>query len=177
MPNRRPLTDGEGALLSLVLRQQPMTGYQIGKFFEASPVHTFNTSTGKLYPLIYRLETRGLLRAEEVPGDKRGTKRFYCTEEGREVLKQWVLEVRPEHALLHDPLRKKLQAVGLLAQGEQLKWIATARRRLEEKLKEVEAWPAQVEGPFGDLVKDSAKSALEARIAWLERAQARLSDG
>ena len=177
MSDQRPLTDGEGALLSLVLRQQPMTGYQIAKFFEASPVHTFNTSTGKLYPLIYRLETRGFLRAEEVPGDKRGTKRFYCTEEGREVLKQWVLAVRPEHVLLHDPLRKKLQGFELLAEGEQLKWIATSKRRLQEKLKEVEAWPAQVEGPFGDLVKDSAKSALESRIAWLERAQARITGG
>jgi hypothetical protein len=67
MPDKRPLTDNEGALLSLVLRQQPITGYQIGKFFESSPVHTFNTSKGKLYPMIHRLEERGLLAAEEVP--------------------------------------------------------------------------------------------------------------
>jgi DNA-binding PadR family transcriptional regulator len=174
MPNNRPLTDSEGALLSLVLRQQPLTPYQIGRFFEASPVHTFNTSKGKLYPLIHRLEDRGLLRGEEVPGDQRGTQRFYCTDTGREVLKKWVLLVRPEHELLHDPLRKKLQAFELLTKDEQLHWIDVSRARLEQKLEQVEGWAAEREGAFGDLVKDSAKAALEGRMAWLDRAAAQL---
>lgn len=155
-----------------MLRQQPLTAYQIGKFFEASPVHTFNTSKGKLYPLIHRLQDRGLLRGEEVPGDHRGTQRFYCTEVGEEVLKRWVLLMKPEHELLHDPLRKKLQAFPLLTKAEQLLWLDTSKAHLEAKLEKVEGWSADLEGPFGDLVKDSAKAALESRIAWLQRAGA-----
>ena len=174
MPGGRPLTDSEGALLSLVLRQQPVTAYQIGKAFSASPVHTFNTSTGKLYPLIHRLTERGLLSAEEVVGDQRGTQRFVCTEAGKQVLREWVLSTRPEHDLLHDPLRKKLQAFELLTKEEQLEWINSARERLFNKLRAVEAWPAEAEGPFGDLVKASAQAAIAGRIYWLERALERV---
>lgn len=175
MPDHRPLTDSEGALLSLVLRQQPITAYQIGKFFAASPVHTFNTSTGKLYPLIRRLTDRGLLNAEEVAGDQRGTHRFVCTDVGKQVLKDWVLTLRPEHDLLHDPLRKKLQAFDLLSKEEQLEWIASARRRLEAKLQEIVQWPSDAEGVFGALVKESAKAAVAGRMSWLEQARERVN--
>jgi DNA-binding PadR family transcriptional regulator len=161
------MTDSEGAILTLVLRQQPITAYQIGKAFDASPVHTLNTSKGTLYPLIHRLHDRGLLEAESVPGDHRGTQRFSCTEVGKQAIKRWVLTIRDEHELLHDPLRKKLQGFDLLSSSEQAGWVESAQRRLRRKLEEVEKWPSDVEGTFGDLVKESAKSALKARIVWL----------
>ncbi|MDP8913079.1 MAG: hypothetical protein M3N39_05840 [Pseudomonadota bacterium] len=83
--------------------------------------------------------------------------------------------MRPEHDLLHDPLRKKLQAFELLSKEEQLEWIESAKRRLAVKLQEVVHWPAEAEGVFGDLVKESAKAALAGRIYWLDRARERLS--
>ena len=45
------LTDHEGTFLSLVLRIQPVTAYQVIKVYEESPVSNFNTSKGKIYPL------------------------------------------------------------------------------------------------------------------------------
>jgi len=175
LPDRRPLTDSEGAILTLVLRQQPITAYQIGKTFADSPVHTLSTSKGKLYPLIHRLHQRGLLDAEDVPGDQRGTQRFSCTEAGKKALKQWVQTVRPEHELLHDPLRKKLQGFELLGANEKLEWVETARRHLQRKLAKVEAWPTEVEGQFGELVRDNAESAIRARLAWLDTVRERIA--
>jgi DNA-binding PadR family transcriptional regulator len=177
VPDKRPLTDNEGALLTLVLRQQPITGYQIGKFFGSSPVHTFNTSKGKLYPMIHRLQERGLLAAEDVPGDQRGTQRFTCTQTGKEVLRNWVLSLRPEHELLHDPLRKKVQAFDLLTRDEQLNWLDQATKRLQRKLREVEEWPSEVEGPFGEVVRDNARTALLGRLAWLDEARRTVKRG
>jgi DNA-binding PadR family transcriptional regulator len=174
MPDRRPLTDSEGAILTLVRRQQPITAYQIGKTFEGSPVHTLNTSKGKLYPLIHRLHGRGLLCAQDVAGDQRGTQRFVCTSLGEQALKRWVLTLRPEHELLHDPLRKKLQGFELLSTTEQQEWLERARKQLLRKLEEVEQWPVEVEGMFGDLVQESAKVALQARIEWLDTVRKRL---
>lgn len=84
------------------------------------------------------------------------------------------MTLRPEHDLLHDQFRKKLQAFELLSNEEQLDWIASAKRRLEVKLEQVEQWPADAEGFFGDLVKESARAALVGRIAWLERARERV---
>lgn len=175
MPDQRPLTDSEGAILTLVLRRGQITAYQIGKSFAESPVHTLNTSKGKLYPLIHRLEQRGLLEGEDVPGDQRGTQRFSITPTGRQVLKRWILLLRPEHELLHDPLRKKVQGFELLSGKEQREWIETAQANLRRKLHEVEEWPTAAEGAFGDLVKESAKAALHARLEWLGSALQRVS--
>ena len=177
MPDKRPLTDNEGALLTLVLREQPVTGYQILKAFESSPVHTFNTSKGKVYPLIHRLEERGLLAGEPVPGDHRGTQRFYCTESGKEVLRNWVCTIRPENELLHDPLRKKVQAFTLLTRDERRSWVRSATEQLSRKLAQVEAWSTEIEGPFGDLVKESARRALRSRLDWLELVRQRVEGG
>jgi hypothetical protein len=85
------------------------------------------------------------------------------------------LTIRDEHELLHDPLRKRLQGFDLLSRSEQLDWIESVSRRLSRKLEEVERWPAEVEGTFGDLVQDSAKGALKARIAWLGAVRKRVN--
>ncbi len=163
------LTDNEGALLALILRRQPVSAYQIGRAFDESPIHTLNTSKGKLYPLLQRLHERGLLKATVVEGDRRRTQLFECTEAARAALKAWVCSIRPEHDLLHDPLRKKLQAFDLLTPDEQGRWVAEASARLRARLAEVEAFNADCEGPWGPLMKDNAREALEARLRWLER--------
>jgi DNA-binding PadR family transcriptional regulator len=163
------LTDNEGALLALILRRQPVSAYQIGRAFEASPIHTLNTNKGKLYPLLQRLHERGLLGANIVEGDRRRTQLFECTEAGRTALKAWVCSIRPEHDLLHDPLRKKLQAFDLLTLEEQTQWADTATGRLRARLAQVEAFDAESEGPFGPLMKDNAREAIEARLRWLDR--------
>ncbi len=163
------LTDNEGALLALILRRQPVSAYQIGRAFDESPIHTLNTSKGKLYPLLQRLHERGLLSAAVVEGDRRRTQLFECTEAARAALKAWVGSIRPEHDLLHDPLRKKLQAFDLLKPDEQRLWVQEASARLRARLAEVEAFDADCEGAFGPLMKDNAREALEARLRWLER--------
>ena len=50
------LTDHEGTFLALVLRIQPVTAYLVSKIYDGSPVSNFNTSKGKIYPLIRRLD-------------------------------------------------------------------------------------------------------------------------
>lgn len=166
------LTDNEGALLALIMRRQPVSAYQIGRAFDESPIHTLNTSKGKLYPLLQRLHERGLLSAGTVEGDRRRTQLFECTEAGRVALKAWVCSIRPEHDLLHDPLRKKLQGFDLLTPEEQGYWVDVATGRLRARLAEVEAFDASCEGPFGPLMKDNAREAVEARLRWLERLRA-----
>ncbi len=166
------LTDNEGALLALILRRQPVSAYQIGRAFDASPIHTLNTNKGKLYPLLQRLHERGLLSADKVEGDRRRTQLFECTEAGRTALKAWVCSIRPEHDLLHDPLRKKLQAFDLLTLEEQRQWVDSAVGRLRGRLAEVEEFDSEGEGPFGPLMKENAREAIEARLRWLERLRA-----
>jgi DNA-binding PadR family transcriptional regulator len=163
------LTDNEGALVALILREQPVSAYQVAKLYDDSPIHTFNTAKGKLYPLLRRLEEHGLLTSEDVPGDQRRTHLYSCTEAGRQALRLWTKAIRPEHELLHDPLRKKLQAFDLLSADEQLAWVREARARLGRKLDAVEAYDAAGEGRFGALAQDNARVAIKGRLEWLDR--------
>ena len=43
-----PLTEHEGMLLALIIRQQPVRPYQLYKMFEQSPVTSINSSKGQL---------------------------------------------------------------------------------------------------------------------------------
>lgn len=169
LQNPCSLSDHEGTLLSLVLRLQPVTAYQVSKVYEQSPVSNFNTSKGKIYPLIRRLEDRGLLIKRAVQGDGRKTETLSCTETGRAAVKDWVVQIRDTHLLLDDPLRTKVQSFGLLDREERLAWVVAAKTRLHEKLAELEAYGDTVEVPFKAFVHDNAVSSLRARLDWLDR--------
>ncbi len=165
----RILTDHEGTFLSLVLRLQPVTAYQVTKIYELSPVSNFNTSKGKIYPLIARLEKDGLLEKRAVAGDKRGTEELLCTAAGRRAVKQWVQEVRPTHLLLDDPMRTKVQSFELLSDQERIDWILGAKAQLHEKLEALETYGKEVDVPFKQFVHDNAVSSIRARMDWLDR--------
>lgn len=84
----RELKKGSAELLILSLvEDRPRHGYEIAKMIEVRSEGTLRFNVGSLYPLLYRLETRGWLRGQwlEQAGQRR--RRFYkLTPEGRKVL-------------------------------------------------------------------------------------------
>jgi DNA-binding PadR family transcriptional regulator len=166
---KHDLTDNEGTLLSLVLRIQPTTSYQIIKIYSESPVSNFNTSKGKIYPLINRLEQAGLISKRRIESDRRRTEELHCTTLGKKAVRDWILKIRPEHLLLDDPLRTKVQSFDLLSPEERAQWILDAKEELHRKLDEVEDYGRSVEVPFKEFVHDNAVRSLRARIDWLDR--------
>jgi DNA-binding PadR family transcriptional regulator len=163
------LSDNEGTVLSLVHRIQPTTTYQIWKIYEDSPVSAFNTSKGKIYPLVDRLIARGLMRNERVESDARGTDHLWCTELGARALQQWVKQIKPSHLLLEDPLRTKVQSFYLLSPDEQLDWIVETKDQLNQRLETLEDYGRTVTVPYQDFVHDNAVRSTRARIVWLDR--------
>ena len=162
------LTDHEGTFLALVLRIQPVTAYLVSKIYDGSPVSNFNTSKGKIYPLIRRLADRGLLEKQTVAGDARGTEQLSCTAPGEEAVRAWVKEIRPGHLLLEDPLRTKVQSFDLLTERERIDWILEAKDRLAAQIEGLERYEEGVSVPFKAFVHDNAVRSLRARIAWLD---------
>ena len=162
------LTDNEGSLLTLVLRRQPVTAYQLLRIYAQSPVSSFNESKGSLYPLIRRLKARGLVAAQPVDGDGRNAERLSCTDSGKAAARRWVARLEPRHVLPDDPLRTKAISFGLLDAGERRAWIATARELTEAKIAEVEAYLIGLDMPYQDAVAANALGALQARLDWLD---------
>lgn len=163
------LSDHEGTFLSLVLRIQPATAYQVMKIYEESPVSNFNVSKGKIYPLIHRLVGRGLLSKRVVPGDARGAEQLLCTPDGKEAVREWVGQIRPTHVLLDDPLRTRVQSFDLLSRDEQIAWIVEVKDLLHGKLAELRAYRDEVDVPFKEFLHDNAVQSVRARMDWLDR--------
>jgi len=162
------LTDHEGTFLALVQRIQPVTAYLVSKIYDGSPVSNFNTSKGKIYPLIRRLADRGLLDKHIVEGDARGTEQLSCTADGEAAVRAWVREIRPSHLLLEDPLRTKVQSFGLLSEAERIEWILGAKDQLAAQIEGLERYEEGVSVPFKAFVHDNAVRSIRARIAWLD---------
>jgi DNA-binding PadR family transcriptional regulator len=164
------VTDGEALVLSLIERMQPITAYQIRKVLAQSPTTNISNSTGKIYPIIRRLKAGGLISATAVEDDRRGAERLTCTEQGRQVIRQWVQTVGNAHLLLEDPLRTKILSFNLLPKGAQIRWLKAARAGLVAKLEEIHAYARKYPGPYMELAHENARLATAARIAWIDLA-------
>jgi DNA-binding PadR family transcriptional regulator len=162
------LTDNEATLLALVVRAGPITAYEIGKVYQNSPVSGFNTSKGKIYPMIARLRTRKLLAGRPVKGDARGTEQLIATKAGERAVRQWVLDLRTTHLLLEDPLRTNVQSFDLLDADERVEWIVNIKALLIQKLDEIEAYGRDVDVPYQQFVHDNAVRSMRSRMDWLD---------
>ena len=70
-----------------LLRAEPTNGYDLTLRIQAISNDVLNVNAGSLYPALYRLEQRGLLRAEWAQsGSGRRTKVYSVTAAGHEQL-------------------------------------------------------------------------------------------
>jgi len=78
----------EFLLLSL-LEQQPRHGYDLSKLIEARSGGALRFHVTTLYPLLGRLEERGLVRGKWVEKPDQRRRRYYSlTDQGRQALKR-----------------------------------------------------------------------------------------
>jgi DNA-binding PadR family transcriptional regulator len=162
------LTENEGVLLALVLRQQPVKPYQLHKIYENSPISSINASKGQVYPAIRRLKERGLLESKKVEGDGRNPETLVATDAGVEAVRGWVNDIEDSHIVLDDPLRTRLLSLELLGPQERLEWVARAKALVKERSERVEAYDKSVTVPFQEHVARNARGMLEAKMSWLD---------
>jgi len=88
MPKPAPLLQGTLDLIVLqLLRAEPTNGYDLSLRIQAISSQVLNVNAGSLYPALYRLEERGLVRAEwEETVNGRKAKVYSLTGSGRKHL-------------------------------------------------------------------------------------------
>ncbi|MGE0180086.1 MAG: PadR family transcriptional regulator [Sphingomonas sp.] len=168
------LSENEGSLLALVLRLQPVKPYQLLKIYLESPVSRYNASSGSVYPLVKRLEKRGLIESDRLRGDRRKAKLLRCTPAGHETVRRWVAQISVGQVLLDDPWRSRILSFGELDREQQLEWVARARLFVIEKARELEIFNSRVDLPYQEVAHDNARLAIEARLKWLDALSATL---
>lgn len=79
-----------------LLSAQPMTGYELIRYFDDTVGLMWSASDSQLYPELRRMEEEGLVRGEKVPRGERGEKRRYkITPRGRAELRTWISQPIP----------------------------------------------------------------------------------
>ena len=83
------------ALLA-ILAVEPLTGYELTKYFDRSAANVWHAPHSQIYPELRKLESAGLVTAESETRGDHGVKRTYSiTDAGRDVLVEWVEEATP----------------------------------------------------------------------------------
>lgn len=162
------LTESEGSLLSLVLRQQPVSGYELYRLHKQSPTNRLNASKGSVYPLIKRLKARGLIASQSVAEDRRKTELLSCTRAGEAAVADWVRTLDLSDINLDDPLRTKLLSFDCLTRVEQIEWVVEAKALVAAKVDELDAFNNAVSVPYQQLAYKNARETLRVQDQWLD---------
>ena len=89
-PKAAPLLQGTLDLIVLqLLRAEPTNGYELAQRIQAISRDVLSVNAGSLYPALYRLEARDLIRAEwDESKTGRRVKVYSVTAEGRRQLSE-----------------------------------------------------------------------------------------
>jgi DNA-binding PadR family transcriptional regulator len=85
----KPVTPLGFALLGLI-RDEPRSGYALRKVFETTPMGSYSSSPGSIYPALESLSKAGLVEAHAEASNARGKGPFYLTPKGAAVFEDWL---------------------------------------------------------------------------------------
>jgi DNA-binding PadR family transcriptional regulator len=162
------LTEHEGRLLALVLREEPVTAYQLLKIFRDSPIASINASKGQLYPAIARLKAWGLLEGSKLPANGRKGEDLRTTLAGRTALREWMKDINVTHVASSDGLGTRVLSFDLFTQQERLDWIVKAKTLVRQHGDVVEEYYKLVDVPYEELAHRCLTEVLRVKMEWLD---------
>jgi len=165
----KALTELEGAVLGHLQREGPCTAYRVRMSFAASPSAVWSGSAGAIYPLLQRLERRGLVRSVAVRQGKRDGREYRLAPAGRTALRTWVADAVAAADPGFDPLRTRGLSLAALTPAQRLRFLQGVRRELEEqraalRQRAVEATDA----PEDSMVNRGVLLQIQAKLQWLK---------
>jgi len=162
------VNEHEGTVLGMVARWQPVTRYQLLKAFERSPISSYNTSKGSLYPLVGRMIVRGFITAETGEGP-RESELISLSPLGRDALHRWIMRIGSQHAMVHDPLQVRILALCELPLADRVRWVVSAKDLLLQKKAELKEYHDRLKVPFNEIVYNFGVATIDAKLLWLDR--------
>jgi DNA-binding PadR family transcriptional regulator len=172
------VTELEGAALAVIWRHGPCSAYTVMRTFKASPTPEWSAGAGSIYPLVARLEERGLVAAEHATWGKGTKKLLRLTSEGERIFRSWVSDLGAQaRHLAPDPVRTRMHFLDAIRDaGESKALLQDAEQQARALVAELESVLRKAEG--GDLTQAMALSgaltATRARLDWLVDVRRRL---
>jgi DNA-binding PadR family transcriptional regulator len=126
------LTDLEGATLVNIARASPTTAYAVAKQFADSPSEFWSGSAGAVYPLIKRMQARGLINSTEGADGKRARSDLSLTAAGTAAMRTWLLDAKRAAGLGFDPLRTRAVHLDLVSAEEREAFLDAVGRHIAD---------------------------------------------
>jgi DNA-binding PadR family transcriptional regulator len=166
------VTELEYCVLGIVWQSGPITAYEVAKPFAASPSSYWSGSAGAIYPLVRRLEEKGLIRGKAAQWNSRKKRVLTITEQGLAALREWLAPPFPDSAgaASFDPIRTRLVFLNALPPKSRARFFDDAERVVREQLAALQSLHAREREGGSQLDALSTRGAmheLEARLAWL----------
>ena len=164
------------ALLGL-LNAQSMSGYDVRKLFESTPMTRFSSSPGSIYPVLKRLE-----RWDWVTGsiDRRTPLRprkiLRITAAGRKHLKQWLTQPISEDDIVHrleDVILRFSYMDGLINRADQIAFLEQLAQTTGSYVAKLQAYHRQLRESMpmhGALSLELGTAGYRTQQRWARRA-------
>jgi DNA-binding PadR family transcriptional regulator len=172
----KPLTTLEYGLLGLV-GMAPMSGYDVHKVFETTPLAHFSSSPGAIYTALRRLERRGLLGARLDRTTEARPRRVYSlSEAGDAALLAWLREPVTREGMVRDagaPILRFSLMQGRLSPQEVITYLEGYRRVVKSYLEELRGYLPDVRADnalHARLSLERGISGYKSDVDWIEHA-------
>lgn len=160
----------ELAVLGL-LKEKPMSGYELQKLLTAKLGAFWRVSFGSLYPCLKRLNAQGALTVLDSPSMSRKKHVYQLTERG-ELLFQELLESADVHDFEQDRFSLRLAFFRYLEPANRLDQLERRRGYLQQRLRDLRASLRTARDRMDAYTLSLMDHGLEERereIAWLDR--------
>jgi DNA-binding PadR family transcriptional regulator len=167
---KRPASELESFVIGLVWQSGPCSAYDVRRALTASPSTQWSASAGAIYPLVRRLEKRGLLQSRTKTRGKRARRLYSVTPAGRRALRHWIGPPIAEEAITvtYDPLRSRARFLKALSKSERIRWVEASLTALEAVESRVQRWHEMYgQEPYAALLTRNGELELQVRRTWL----------
>jgi DNA-binding PadR family transcriptional regulator len=166
------LTELEGAVLGTLRQHAPCTPYRIRRVFLDSPSPYWSGSAGAIYPLMLRLERRGLIRSKPDAAGRREGRAYTLTAAGTHAIRQWLAPpwLPIVTGVPADPLRTRVSVLDALSPSARARFFREAIAAIDRDIREHRddrKRGRHAGQPFEAAVARGALAMLRARRRWL----------
>ena len=168
------LSELEGGVLGIVHTSPDSTAHVIREMFRHSRSSHWSGSAGAIYPLMKKLEGRGLLAVKEAPRGRQVRRTYTITADGLRELRRWIGPPVDDWmaSVTFDPIRTRMPFLQALSPAKQLAFLEDAERKLEAEVAELKKEHRKLhdEGDFWERMSaDGCLSTNQARLRWVKK--------
>lgn len=181
MSNESTITPLRLAILGLVA-MHPQSGYDLKKVFETTPMGSFSSSPGAIYPALKGLETRGWIAGRpDAAGSRRPRVVYSTTGEGEAILRaELERPVTRDELIWHfDLVMLRFAFIERLGLSAALRFLREFQAEATTYVRHLEALREQMQDdltPCSGLALEHGIQSFRGSAAWAARAIDELSE-